>query len=209
MKHRGWVMAMGVLACWVAAAEARMLAYSPALAVRTTGSDFVAVSVTGLGFGTAQPGAWVHVDGVQHAGRVTVDIPCSDARVFVWRDVQVVVKLPADLERARITVIGPDGRRPRQVRVDYYAHDSFDTSAASGPNGEPTHIAIDPAGRVWVNPEFKHNYYFFDPDREEVLPAAFPMPMTPAPFQDCLWGPCVGTMFPTGGEAVAVDDRGR
>jgi len=208
MGHRQWVMAMGVLACCVAPAEAGMEAYSPALAVRTTGSEFLAVSVTGVGFGTAAPGAWVHVDGVQRTGRVSVDIPSTDARVFVWRDVQIVLKLPADLERARITVIGPGGRT-RRVRADYYAHDSFDTSAAGGPNGEPTHIAIDPAGRVWVNPEFKRNYYFFDPDREEVLPAPFPMPMTPAPFQVCLYGACVDSLFPSAGEAIAVDDDGR
>src|SRR5262245_13995319 len=174
MKHRQWVMATGVLAWCVAAADARIRAYSPALAVRTTGSTFLALSVTGEGFGTSEPGARVRITGIQSGRWVELKIPSTDPRVFVWRDVQIVLKLPADLQSARITVIAPSGRT-WPVLARYYVHDSFDTTAAGG-SSPPTHIAIDPAGRVWVNPEFKHNYYFFDPKHEAVLPAPFPVP---------------------------------
>jgi streptogramin lyase len=209
MKNRQWVMATAVLVWGVAAANARMDAYTPALAVRTgsAGSAFLAVSVTGAGFGTAGPGLSVQVEGVRPVGPVALSIPSTDARVFAWKDVQIVLKLPADLARARITVAGPTGRS-RRVSARYYTHDSFDTSAVGGPYGFPTHIAIDPAGRVWVNPEYKRNYYFFDPDRAEVLPALFPQAMMPRPFEFCI-DACVHSLFPSGGEAVAVDDKGR
>src|SRR5262249_37999099 len=127
MKHRQWVMATGVLACCVAVADARMRAYSPALAVRTTGSTFLAISVTGEGFGSAEFGARVHVTGVRAGARVALDIPSTDPRVVVWRDVQVVLKVPADLERARISVIAASGRTARAL-ARYYMHDSFDTT---------------------------------------------------------------------------------
>ena len=206
MKHRQWVMATGVLACCVTA-DARIVAYPPALAVQTTGSTFLAISVTGEGFGAAEPGARVHVTGVRSGTSVALDIPSTDPRVFLWRDVQVVLKLPTDLRRARIRVITPSGRT-WPVFARYYAHDSFDTTAAGGMDSPPTHIAIDPAGRVWVNPEFKHNYYFFDPGTSSVRSALFPMPMEPAPFDVCLVE-CVSSMYPSAGEAVVVDDDGR
>jgi len=153
MKRRQWVMATGVLAWCVTAADARISAHSPALAVRTTGSTFLALSVTGEGFGTPEPGARVHVTGVRSEAPVALDIPSTDSSLFVWRDVQVVLKLPADLHRARISVIRASGRTPR-VLARYYAHDSFDTTATGDLHSPPTHTAIDPAGRLCVNPAF-------------------------------------------------------
>ncbi len=52
---------MIVLALCSATVYARTIVYTPALAVRTTGSTFLALSVTGEGFGSAGPGASVRI----------------------------------------------------------------------------------------------------------------------------------------------------
>jgi streptogramin lyase len=196
----------------VGPAAARIQANSPALAVRTSNGDsasgaFLALSVTGTGFGAAPSGLHLHVDGMQSSQRVAYDLASTDQRIVVWTDVQIVAKLPADLTRARATVLGPADRSAR-LAVRYFTHESYDTAAAAGPNGPPTHIAVDQTGRVWVNPEFKRNYYYYDPLSSAVVPAPYPVPMNPPPFQNCLQS-CVPTSSPPGGEAVVVDDRGR
>jgi streptogramin lyase len=207
MSQRYWI-SVGLLAWCAVTAEARMVAYSPALAVRTKGSPFLALSVTGEGFGAPAPSAALLVNGFEAGVPVRLEIPSTDPRVFVWKDVQIVVKLPPALDRAHAMVVTP-GHRSQRVRAAYYRHDTFDTSEAGGANSPPTHIAIDPAGRVWVNPEYKVNYYFFDPDAERVRPALFPRAATPAPFRECMGRTCVATRDPSGGEAIVIDDLGR
>src|SRR5262245_29588719 len=214
MASRQWSMAAVLFLVSVATAAARIQANSPALAVRTgdgddAGGAFLALSVTGTGFGAAPSGLRLHVDGMQSSQRVAYDLASTDERIVVWKDVQIVAKLPPDLTRARATVLGPTDRSAR-LAVRYFSHESYDTAAAAGPNGPPSHIAVDQAGRVWVNPEFKNNYYYYDPISSAVVPALYPVPVDPPPFQN--WFPsvgCVPSRYPAGGEGVVVDDRGR
>jgi streptogramin lyase len=213
MAFRQWWMTAVLLLASVGAHAARIQANSPALAVVTGNGDdaggaFLALSVTGTGFGAAPSGLRLHVDGMQSTQRVAYDLASTDQRIAVWTDVQIVAKLPADLTRARATVLGPTGRSPR-LAVSYFTHESYDTTAAAGPNGPPTHIAIDLTGRVWVNPEFKRNYYYYDPASDAVVPAPYPAPMAPPPFQVFLGANWVPSMSPIGGEGIVIDDRGR
>jgi len=213
MAFRQWSMAAVLVLVSVGAAAARIQANSPALAVLTGNGDdaggaFLALSVTGTGFGAAGSGLRLHVDGMQSSQRVAYDLASTDQRIVVWTDVQIVAKLPADLARARATVLGPTDRSAR-LAVRYFTHQVYDTTAAAGPNGPPAHIAVDPAGRVWVNPEFKSNYYYYDPARSAVVPALYPEPMDPSPFRTCFGTNCVPSSSPSGGEGVVVDDLGR
>src|SRR5262249_313470 len=162
MAFRQWSMAAVLVLVSVGAAAARIQANSPALAVLTGNGDdaggaFLALSGTGTGFGAAPSGLRLHVDGMQFSQRVAYDLASTAQRIAGWTDVQIVAKLPADLTWARATVLGPTDRSAR-LAVRYFTHESYDTAAAAGPNGPPTHIAVDLAGRVWVNPEYKNNY---------------------------------------------------
>ena len=212
MTSRQWVMAAVLLLASAGTAGALVQANSPALAVRiANGSDaggaFLALSVTGRGFGAAPSGLRLHVDGMQSSQHVVYDIASTDQRIAVWTDVQIVAKLPAELVRAHATVLGPTDRSAH-LAVRYFTHKSYDTSAAAGPNGPPAHIAIDPAGRVWVNPEFKRNYYYYDPASDAVVGALYPEPMD-KPFRTCFGWNCVQCTSAQGGEAIVIDDRGR
>ena len=213
MTSRQWVMAAVLLLASAGTAGALVQANSPALAVRiANGSDaggaFLALSVTGRGFGAAPSGLRLHVDGMQSSQHVVYDIASTDQRIAVWTDVQIVAKLPADLVRAHATVLGPTDRSAL-LAVRYFTHDSYDTTTAAGPNGPPAEIAIDPAGRVWVNPEFKRNYYYYDPASDAVVPALYPALMAPPPFRTCIGSNCVPSTSAEAGEAIVIDDRGR
>ncbi len=207
MLPRAWVLSTCLLACGIGSARAEVKVNSPALAVRTTGGSVVAVSVTGEGFGARPDGGALMVDAIAHGVRLRETIGATDSRVVVWKDVHVVVLLPQAFERVRVRVVTRLGSG-RRVTSDEWVHDSFDTSAAAGPYGPPTSAAIDAAGRVWVNPEFKSNNYFFDPAEQRVRPAFYPRAPSPAPFQMCL-PHCGASHDAQTGEAVAIDDRGR
>ncbi len=180
MASRRCVMATVLLLASGAAAAARMRANSPALAVRTgdgddAGGAFLALSVTGTGFAAAPSGLTAR-GRLQSAQRVAYDLAPTDPRVVVWTDVQIVAKLPADLARARATVDGPSAPKCAAGGALLLVRRRYDTAAAGGPNGPPAQIAIDLAGRVWVNPEFKRNDYYYDPASDAVVPALYPTP---------------------------------
>ena len=92
MMSRQWVMAAVLLLASVGAVAARIQANSPALAVRT-GNDadgaFLALSVTGTGFGTAPSSLHLYVEGQQSSQRVAYDIASTDSRMVVWTDFQI------------------------------------------------------------------------------------------------------------------------
>jgi len=194
-------------------AHARLVASKRALAVRTTGSAFLALAVTGEDFGAAGPGSQIEIIGKQGGAPVILAIPSTDQRVVVWGDEQVVVKLPSDLDGARATIVTPVDRS-RRVRADYYAHDQYDTRAVSGPNDSPAILIVDGAGRAWVNAEFKSNRYFFDPALGALRPALYPQAPPPPPFQQ-LCNPlttpitCFPGVDPPSAAAIALDDQGR
>ena len=77
-----------MLAGWVAVAAARTQVDSPALAVRTAGGvgnasgAFLALSITGVGFGMPGPGLRVHIHGVRSAGPVA--LPISSLYGITW-----------------------------------------------------------------------------------------------------------------------------
>lgn len=186
--------------------EARPKAFKPALAVSNAGSTFLALSVTGSEFGAPAPGSFVDVSGVAGTQLVSLSIPSTDANVVAWRDEQVVVKAQPDLTRVRMRVRTPSGQTS-MVRADHYAFDWFDTSAALGVNVGPGHIAVDPAGRVWINGEFHPGVAYFDPSTAVVKPAYWPRIPVPA-FKTCV-GSCVPTTLSGGGEDAIVDSKGR
>ena len=185
MKLRGWISMM-VLALCSATVYARTIAYTPALAVRTTGSAFLALSVTGEGFGSAGPGASVRILGLETGRPVRFQHPVhGPARVRVER--RASRGEASDRPRTR-TSHGRHAHRRELVRSDRRTMRTTRSTprAAGGPNAAaaPTSPSTR-AGRVWVNPEFKRDSLLLRSHRREAgaLRRRIPVPMTRAPFR--------------------------
>jgi streptogramin lyase len=205
-RHLLAALTLAVLVVTPAPARARLKAFRPAFAVSHAGSTFLAVSLTGTGFGAPGAGSFVLVRGVAGTTFVSLLVPSQDPSVVVWDDEYVVVKVQPDLLRVHVGVQTPD-RRSALVPADHYDFASFDTSVALGQHTAPHHIALDAQGRVWINSEFHIGVAYFDPTAGIVQPAFWPRLPVPA-FKTCL-GSCVATTLSGGGEDATTDSKGR
>jgi streptogramin lyase len=184
---------------------ARPQAFKPAFAIQRAGSAFLALSLTGSGFGAPSATSFVQVRATSIAGAAWLVVPSTDPSIVLWSDQHVVVKVPPDLSRARIAVQTEEGRSS-WARATYYDFQSFDTSSALGSQAAPHHITIDGDGRVWINPEFHFGIAYFDPAANTVKPAFWPRLPVPA-FRSLIGGgQTTGSDF---GEDAITDSKGR
>ena len=192
-------------------ATARPSAFKPAFVVSHAGSTFLALSLTGTGFGQPGGDSFVRVIGLAGGAIVSLRLPSTEPDVVVWSDEHVVVKAQPDLSGVRIGVETPSGKTSL-VPADRYDFEMFDTSAVLGAHTAPNHLALDGQGRVWMNGEFHSGIAYFDPDANAVKAAFWPRLPVPA-FRSIsagqhdrvgLWRRCH-----LGFEGPCLDTRGR
>src|SRR5262249_35000130 len=119
-------------------------------------TGFVAVSVSGAGFGQPQVGSPDTPCGSPDAGAYielsseggSLRIAAADCQV--WSDTQVVVTMPRAAPIGRVRLCTRRGWTP-EVPVDSYRYDHFDVPPTAGTNPMPLALAIDAQHRVWIN----------------------------------------------------------
>ena len=188
--------------------EARPKLQTPALAVTHAGSTFIALSLTGSGFGMPGAGSYIEVRGWVGSVPTVQLVDAMDPDAVVWNDVHVVAKIRPDLSRLRARVVAA-GVRTARVRADFYAYDWFDTSAALGSVANPTDPALEPdSGRIWIDPEFHSDFGYWDPSDEQVKAVLYPF-ASGGPFHVCYPSGCGQSAIPNFGEDVTLDTSGR
>jgi streptogramin lyase len=193
---------------------------SPALAIihddpQDNAPGFVAVSVSGSGFGRPQtggrqrecgwPGSGAFLEVI--SGGSMLRIPSLDRRVVLWNDTQIAARLPASFRDARVRVCTPAGAAG-PVAVTYYVYDHYAVPPSAGTNAAPLALTVDAQHRVWINEEFHLDLKFFDPSTQTFTRLDIPKPPDPGPFAMTVVrdGP---TQISQNGEAIVSDDRGR
>jgi streptogramin lyase len=177
-------------------------------------TGFVALSVTGSGFGQPQVGSPDATCGSPDAGTYVelldggpLRIAAADSQVRLWSDTQVVVTTPRTAPIGRVRLCTLHGWTP-EVAVDSYRYDHFDVPPTSGTNPTPLALAIDAQHRVWINEEFHRELKFFDPLTETFGVLDIPKPPDPGPFAVALDGEGP-TQTSQNAEAIVVDPNGR
>ena len=175
---------------------------------------FVALSVTGLAFGSALAGSlrecgWPGSGSFLelYSGATARSVSSADRRVVSWTDVQIVLKLASGDLPSRVRVCTPAGASDR-VETAYYTYDHFAVPQTNGSNPHPLALATDAERRVWLNEEFHLQLKYFDPGAATFTALDIPKPADPGPFALSVFGDHP-TQISGGGEAVAVDSRGR
>lgn len=175
---------------------------------------FVALSVTGLAFGSVHAGSmrecgWPGSGSFLelYSGATVRSISSADRRVVSWTDVQIVVKLASSNWPSRVRVCTPGGAGTR-IEAMYYTYDHFAVPQTTGTNPHPLALATDAARRVWIDEEFHLEFKYFDPTTASFTALDIPKPADPGPF--ALTGfDDHRTQISGGGEAVTVDPLGR
>ncbi|MCE9584782.1 MAG: hypothetical protein K8T20_20010 [Planctomycetes bacterium] len=153
------------------------------------------VRLKGHGFGTPRTGAFLVIgDGI---GLSTTS----------WTDDAIELTLPASARCGPLTVVTPEGIV--SVPLEIYAYDGFSIPVTEGTNACPLAVAVDGAGRVWINSEFhKGDFHFFDPGTGKVVAVPVPGPPAPGVYATKIFGDNRTTISMCG-EDVIVDPRGR
>jgi len=173
---------------------------------------FVALSLTGAGFGAAQLGGtegncegapFVEISWANEALRV----PSVDRRVRLWNDTRVVVTIPPASPLSTVRLCTARGWTSA-VAVDVYRYDHFALPPSPGTNPAPLALAIDARARVWINEEFHVDLKYFDSRAEAFSVLSIPRPPDPGPFALTIADERA-TQISQHGEAIEVDPGGR
>jgi streptogramin lyase len=178
-------------------------------------TGFIAVSLTGSGFGQPQAGSPNSTCGESGAGTYlelfsdagSLRIASADDQVRLWSDTQVVVTVPRTAPIGRMRLCTERGWTTA-VAVESYQYDHFDVPRTPDTNAVPLALAIDAQHRVWINEEFHRQLKFFDPETETFGVLDIPKPPDPGPFALALDGEGA-TQTSQNGEAITVDPYGR
>jgi hypothetical protein len=178
-RSGGWVITLFSVLWLLHAplAVAQPVVFSPAIAVRKAGEVFVALSVTGSGFGLPSGSAMLQVKDV-NTGTIysfTRSTQAPDLNLVVWSDTQIVVKLSPAITTAQVSVTVPPSPPTTWQNVDFYQYDSFDSnngaSLSAGTSPIPNAVVVDGTGRAWILEEFHRDLKYWDPGTSQVVKA--------------------------------------
>lgn len=132
-----------------------------------------AALVLGRGFGEPGPQASVVASGVEIG---------SQAEGVRWSDGQIDFTLPAGVISGNLVVHTPSGEST--ARLEVYRLEEWDLPPSAGTNPSPLALALDGAGRLWIDEEFHNQLKAFDPSVPGGAPVALdvPHPADPGPF---------------------------
>jgi streptogramin lyase len=165
------------------------------------------VAVSGAGF--ERPGTpylWMGSRSVSKGRSRIARISSTDARVLEWSDRQIVLGLGDADGFPQWVRVKSGGRLGGTVPVRAYAYATYPTSSASSERPPPLALALDDAGRVFVNEEFHTGFKMWTPQGGVVEPVPYPEPPE-AFFAQNLFGDTPARYSILGEDAI-VDPEG-
>jgi streptogramin lyase len=162
-----------------------------------------AIELRGRGFGAPASGSALVIEG--GSGRSTLSSTAAEVRV--WQDDRIAATLPAAVGSGTVrveTAQGPSAAVP----LDVYRYDFVSIPPTPGTNAVPLAVALDGAGRVWVDQEFHLDFQVLDPGTGRVTAIGIPKPPNPGPFATTIFGD-QRTQISVLGEGILVDPAGR
>lgn len=197
-------VALGVL--FHAPVLAQPVTTKPAVSVKADNGTFVAVSISGTGFGSGAPGSYVEI-APGTGSRFTV--PFNDPSVTFWQDDQIVIQLATTIHPRKVRV-RIAGLWSKPTRVHSYRLTIYD---APGLKLGYVHAA---GGRLWIHSEPIQYHLLLDSPGDFFGPLYFPHGAIPDPFPRPFWdncsiqeGVCAHRLLSMGGEGITVDEYGR
>ena len=167
------------------------------------------IAVTGTRFGTPGSKSSIEVSYIQlPAGKSkSALIRSTDTKILVWNDAQIVVGL-TDLGWMPTSVkIKTAAGQSAEIPANDYAYTVYPTSAPAAGQPPPLAIAVDAAGRVFVNEEFHSDLKMWSPQTNAVTGLQYPASPPPGVFAQDLFGD-TRSQSSILGEDVIVDPRG-
>jgi streptogramin lyase len=170
---------------------------------------FNPIALTGSGFGTPLSTSFVWA--FNSDGTNGIVIYGNDARVAVWKDQQIVLKLPTTITRPQGIVYTAAGGVSNVFLADRYAYDYFSTNSGSantpGTNPVPLALVTDNASTGWVLEEFQLDLKYWDLATGVVT--RIPIPQCPGGcFAQTLFGN-TRTSMSEAGESITIDTNGK
>ena len=181
----------------------------PSIATRSV-AVFVAgsVVVTGVRFGSPSPGRSVLV---HETSGTEVRIPSTDALIISWFDQGITFRLRDSATSGTLVVETPSGRS-QAVALDVFRYDTYPVPVSVGTNASPLAVAVDAAGRAWLNQEFHLDSVplaVLESGAAALKLVSAPTPPGPGPFATRIGGGEKRTHITELGEDIVVDPRGR
>lgn len=186
------------------ASDARPSVTQPGVAALVGSS----VALTGAHFGVPSTGSRLIV---QETSDAAVRIGSTDPSITAWSDQRITFHLSPETTSGTLSVETPSGRS-RSVTLDVYKYDTFTVPESPGANASPLALAVDAAGRVWLNQEFHVDsapLAVLEPTATALALINAPAAPGPGPFATRIGGADKKTHFSELGEDVLVDSKGR
>ena len=164
--------------------------------------------LAGSNFGSVSPDRGLLL---RKASGSVLRIPSADSLVVSWLDERISFHIPPSAVSGTVVVETPLGRS-RPVTLDVYRYDTFPVPPTNGTNASPLDLAIDGAGRVWLNQEFHFDsapLAVLEPGAAEMMLIQAPMPPGTGPFATRIGGADKSTHITELGEGILVDPKGR